>query len=97
MNDKTSRATHCASALDVVCRCGEEYSLHTHTVCPRCFTFPRYGRVGDNREVERCDREISDAAGQTDKPAYLVTLGIEDWECEKRLIKAGGIRYEAAG
>ncbi|HXI39237.1 MAG TPA: hypothetical protein VNH83_04630 [Bryobacteraceae bacterium] len=53
--------------------------------------------MGDNREVERCDREISDAAGQTDKPAYLVTLGIEDWECEKRLIKAGGIRYEAAG
>ena len=50
MNDKTSRATHCAS------------------------------------ELERCDREISDAAGQHDKPAYLVTLGIEDWECEKRLL-----------
>jgi len=54
MNDKTSRATHCASAL------------------------------------ERCDREICEMSGQTDKPAFLVTLGIEDWECEKRLISAGG-------
>ncbi len=90
MSIETSRATHCASDFDVICRCGEEYSLHTHTVCPKCFTFPRYGRVGSElRELQRCEREISEAAGQTDKPAYLVTLGIEDWECEKRLIEAG--------
>lgn len=26
---------------------------------------------------------------QQDQPAYLVMLGMEDWECEKRLLLAG--------
>lgn len=38
------------------------------------------------KEVRRCDREISEASAQHDKRAYLVALGVEDWECEKRLI-----------
>lgn len=37
-----------------------------------------------HRAIERCDREIAEAETQTDAPAYLVTLGIEDWEREKR-------------
>lgn len=38
-------------------------------------------------EIERCDREIAEMAKQTDKPAWLVTLGMEDLEMEKRLIQ----------
>jgi hypothetical protein len=34
--------------------------------------------------LAHCDREISAMRAQADKPAYLVTLGIEDWEREKR-------------
>lgn len=44
--------------------------------------------------IARCDREIAEieerAEGGT-MPAWLVTLGVEDWEAEKRLLqKAGG-------
>lgn len=40
-------------------------------------------------ELLRCDREIAAMILQSpDKPAWLVTLGIEDWKAEKRLILA---------
>lgn len=26
--------------LDVHCKCGLDYSLHHHSVCPSCFTWP---------------------------------------------------------
>ena len=43
-------------------------------------------------DLERCDREIAEILARPDivagiAPAYLVTLGIEDWEAEKRLIQ----------
>jgi hypothetical protein len=39
------------------------------------------------REIERCDREIAAMEQQEPgQPAYLTTLGIEDWEAEKRLL-----------
>ena len=42
--------------------------------------------------LQRCDREIAEILSRPDvldgsAPAYLVTLGIEDWEREKRLIE----------
>lgn len=36
--------------------------------------------------LARCNREIAEASKQMDAPAWLVTLGIEDWNAEKRLI-----------
>lgn len=39
------------------------------------------------REIARCDAEIAAAEQQQNAPAYLVTLGIEDWRAEKRLIE----------
>ena len=39
-------------------------------------------------EIARCDAEIASMQGQFDKPAWLVSLGILDWEQEKRLIRA---------
>ena len=39
------------------------------------------------REIERCDREIAAAQDQPGAPAYLVTLGIEDWWHERRLLE----------
>jgi hypothetical protein len=41
--------------------------------------------------IERCDREIAEIQNRPDVqaglfPAWLVTLGIEDWEAEKRAI-----------
>lgn len=39
-----------------------------------------------NNEILRCDREIAEALKQFSAPAWLVTLGVEDWEAEKRLI-----------
>jgi hypothetical protein len=49
-------------------------------------------RPGDG--LERCQREQAEIQNRSDvvaglAPAWLVTLGIEDWECEKRLIEAG--------
>lgn len=43
--------------------------------------------------LARCDREIDEIRNRPDvlageAPAWLVTLGIEDWETEKRLLKA---------
>jgi hypothetical protein len=37
--------------------------------------------------LQRCDAEIREMEAQTDAPAWLVTLGIEDWKAEKRLIE----------
>lgn len=44
-----------------------------------------------NEALARCDREIREIQERPDVltgnvPAWLVTLGIEDWEAEKRLI-----------
>jgi hypothetical protein len=37
--------------------------------------------------IARCDREIAAMYAQPPiQPAWLTTLGIEDWEAEKRLI-----------
>ena len=35
----------------------------------------------------RCDQEIARMTGQQDAPAWLVALGQNDWEVEKRLIQ----------
>ena len=42
-------------------------------------------------DLERCDAEIAEILSRPDVvagevPAYIVTLGIEDWEMEKKLI-----------
>jgi hypothetical protein len=38
--------------------------------------------------IERCDREIEEIESRqnTTEPAWLVTLGVEDWRAEKRLL-----------
>ena len=45
-------------------------------------------------EGKRCDREIAEILNRPDvvvgsAPAWLVTLGLLDWETEKRLIHEG--------
>ncbi len=43
-----------------------------------------------NPAIERCEREIAAMLAQPPiVPAWLVTLGVEDWEAEKRLLLAG--------
>jgi hypothetical protein len=40
------------------------------------------------REIERCDRQIAEYEAQPiGAPAYLTTLGIEDWRGEKRILE----------
>lgn len=44
-------------------------------------------------DLERCDAEIAEILDRPDvrsgqAPAWLVTLGVNDWEYEKRLITA---------
>ena len=44
--------------------------------------------------VDRCDREIAEILNRPDvvaglAPVWLVTLGVTDWESEKRLIQKG--------
>jgi hypothetical protein len=44
--------------------------------------------------IARCEAEISEILNRPDVvagmvPAWLVTLGIEDWEAEKRLLLKG--------
>lgn len=39
-------------------------------------------------EIARCDREIRAMETQpVGQPAYLTTLGIEDWKAEKRILQ----------
>ncbi len=43
-------------------------------------------------ELARCDREIDEICNRPDvkgnlAPAWLVTLGVNDWETEKRMIE----------
>ena len=41
-------------------------------------------------DLERCDREIQEIrerAAREEMPAYLVTMGIHDWQTERRLIE----------
>ena len=41
------------------------------------------------REIERCDREIEEMLDQPPvAPAWLTTLGIEDWQWEKRILES---------
>jgi hypothetical protein len=40
--------------------------------------------------IARCDREIAAMRNQHDKAAYLVHLGVEDWEREKRELAKEG-------
>lgn len=57
---------------------------------------PREPRIHEGtleEQLARCDREIDAILSRPDvldgeTPAWLVTLGIEDWEEEKRLLKA---------
>lgn len=45
-----------------------------------------------SREIARCDAEIAEMshdATSGNYPAWLVTLGIEDWRAEKRLLESG--------
>lgn len=40
------------------------------------------------RELARCDREIAEMENQPPvQPAYLTTMGIEDWRREKRILQ----------
>lgn len=42
-------------------------------------------------DLARCDREQAEIQARPDlatAPAYLVALGMEDWEYEQRLIEA---------
>jgi hypothetical protein len=44
------------------------------------------------RELIRCDREIAEMLNQPEvmagtAPAWLVALGVSDWQAEKRLIE----------
>lgn len=46
-------------------------------------------RLSDlEREIARCDREIAEMEQQPPvQPAYLTTLGIQDWKAEKRILQ----------
>jgi len=48
---------------------------------------PAPKRVDPARELARCDAEIAAMQDQPDQPAWLVTLGTEDWEYEKMLVR----------
>lgn len=41
-------------------------------------------------QLARCDREIAAMGEQHDAPAWLVALGVGDWERERGLIEAEG-------
>ena len=38
-------------------------------------------------DLARCDREIAEASAHTEAPAWLVTLGVEDWKREREWIE----------
>ena len=43
-------------------------------------------------EIARCDREIAAMLADQNRdtqPAYLTTMGFEDWEAEKRIAQGG--------
>lgn len=41
-----------------------------------------------NSAAARCDREIGEIESREGVPAWLATLGTEDWRCEQRLLQA---------
>lgn len=46
-----------------------------------------FGSIIDvDSAVARCDREIQAYESEVDKEAWLVTLGVEDWRMEQRLL-----------
>lgn len=43
-------------------------------------------------EIARCDREIAEMLVQPEgAPAWLTTLGIEDWKMERRIIERSAL------
>jgi hypothetical protein len=41
-------------------------------------------------DLERCDREIAEILAEAaagDKPAWLIAVGVNDWQIERRLIE----------
>jgi hypothetical protein len=67
---------------------GRAVAMLRHPGSPGSQCWPR-SVPGDRLagELARCDREIAAMYTQTPvRPAWLTTLGIEDWEAEKRLI-----------
>lgn len=42
--------------------------------------------------VSRCDAELVFYSGLHDRPAYLVTMALHDWQTEKRLIAGGSLK-----
>ena len=49
----------------------------------------------DAEALERCDREIAEILSRTDIdscPAWLVALGVNDWDVEKIIILSGASR-----
>jgi hypothetical protein len=57
---------------------------------PGCTAEERAAAVAAlEREIARCDAEIAAMYTQEPvKPAYLTTLGIQDWEGEKRILQS---------
>lgn len=52
--------------------------------------------------LDRCGREIAEMEGRHDSPAWLVTLGVEDWKREMEMLTVeksqsdrGGVPTEA--
>lgn len=37
-------------------------------------------------DLERCDREIAEALTHSEAPAWLVSMGVNDWTVERDLI-----------
>lgn len=73
--------------------CSSDRAELRSNTAPQCK--PQCKSLAD--ELERCDREIAAIRARPDvvaglAPAWLVTMGIEDWEAEKRLILAEAAR-----
>ena len=84
------------------CGSGERYSaaVQAHSVASQ-WTCKKLPDVGQGRavprsltqdeirvEIARCDREIAAMESQDPvKPAYLTTMGIEDWRKERRILE----------
>ena len=83
------------SPVLVLCRrCHRAHDLVDWLAAYRAWLQRERERRADENDAQRpilallrCDQEIAGMAGQEDKPAWLVALGQNDWEVEKRLIQ----------
>ncbi len=50
-----------------------------------------------SEQLARCDAEIAAMELQRDAPAWLVTLGVTDWQMEKSFILAQMLAQNAGG